>query len=158
RLGHWLAAQRPQDFASLQPGVTDAQLDAFLTRFSFKLPTAFPALYRRRNGQPHDCFEHPPGDREFCSPGGFAESKAMLDSMIGHDFEEGWWRRGWVPFLHNGGGSYLCVDITAEEGGTPGQLVAFWKADADRPIEYASLEEWIERLVSSMEDGTIEIV
>jgi hypothetical protein len=30
-----------------------------------------------------------------------------------------------VPFLSNGGGSYLCLDVAAVDGGQVEQLVAF---------------------------------
>ncbi len=72
----------------------------------------------------------------------------MLDGMIGYDFDDPkYWRRGWVPFLHNGGGSYLCLDLLAEDGGDPGQLIAFWKQDSDRPIEYPDLRAWIQAVI-----------
>ena len=77
-----------------------------------------------------------------------AEAKELLDGMIGYDFDDPrYWRRGWVPFLHNGGGSYLCLDLVADDGGSPGQLVAFGKANDDRPVEYRSITAWLIALV-----------
>jgi cell wall assembly regulator SMI1 len=159
RMDRWLAANRPKYYAGLQPGATDTDLDAFEARFALKLPAAFRQLYRWRNGQ--DPMSSAPLhlNRSFETLGAITSTKELLDGMIGYDFEDPrWWRRGWVPFLHNGGGSYLCVDVAAEGGGRPGQLVAFWKADADRPVEYPSLEAWLAELVSSMEDGSLELV
>lgn len=66
-------------------------------------------------------------------------------------------RRGWVPFLHNGAGSYLCLDLAVEDGGEVGQLIAFWKRDQDRPVEYPSVGAWLAALVASMEDGSLEL-
>ena len=95
----------------------------------------------------------------FCSLEEVAETKDMLDGMIGHDFEDPHqWRRSWVPFLHNGGGSYLCLDLAAEDGGQPGQLIGFWKHDADRPIESPSMEAWLSELVALMETGKLELL
>ena len=51
KLDHWLSANRPDYYDGLQPGVTDAELDAFEVRFQLKLPAAFRDLYRWRNGQ-----------------------------------------------------------------------------------------------------------
>ena len=62
-----------------------------------------------------------------------------------------------MPFLHNGAGSWLCLDLAAQDGGRIGQLVAFWKRDDDRPIEYASMEAWLTKLVASMENGSLEL-
>jgi cell wall assembly regulator SMI1 len=159
RMDRWLAANRPDYYALLRPGATDDQIDAFEARCGLKLPASFRALYRWRNGQDPMSFAPLQMNRSFSTLEEITETKALLDSMIGHDFEDpGWWRRGWVPFLHNGGGSHMCVDVTAEDGGKPGQLVAFWKADEDRPVEFESLEAWLEDLVSSMEDGSLELV
>ena len=98
-------------------------------------------------------------NRTFCTLEDVAGSKEMLDGMIGSDFDlPRYWRRGWVPFLHNGGGSYLCLDVAAEDGGHPGQLIGFWKRDEDRPVEFPSVEAWLDNLVASMEDGSLELL
>ena len=116
RMDAWLAANRADYRAALQPGVGDDELDAFEARFSLKLPEA--ALYRWRNGQPNSSFDSLQDNRMFSALEDIADTKEMLDDMIGSDFEDpATWRRGWVPFLSNGGGSYLCVDIDAEGGG-----------------------------------------
>jgi cell wall assembly regulator SMI1 len=59
------------------------------------------------------------------------------------------WRAGWIPFAANGGGSYLCVDLRAEDGGTPDQVIEFWKADHDRPVVHTDLSGWIAHVVVS---------
>jgi cell wall assembly regulator SMI1 len=158
RMDRWLAANRPDYYALLQAGVSDSDLDAFESRFAMKLPVAFRRLYRWRNGQDPRSYDAMQDNRSFCTLDDVAETKAMLDGMIGSDFEDPrYWRRGWIPFLHNGGGSYLCLDLAAEDGGEIGQLIAFWKQDQDRPVEFASMEAWLKALVTSMEDGTLEL-
>jgi cell wall assembly regulator SMI1 len=158
RLDRWLAANRPDYYALLQPGATDAQLDAFEARFSLRLPDAFRQLYRWRDGQNRRSFEPLYLNRTFSTLEDIADTKELLDDLIGSDFDDPtYWRLGWVPFLHNGGGSHLCLDLAAEDGGTPGQLIGFWKADQDRPVEHPNLESWLEKLVSSMEDGSLEL-
>jgi cell wall assembly regulator SMI1 len=123
------------------------------------VPAAFRELYRWRNGQDPISFASLQGNRSFSTLEEIASTKQLLDGMIGYDFEDPrWWRRRWVPYLHNGGGSHLCVDVAAEDGGQPGQIVAFWKADEDRPVEYPSLEAWLADLVASMEDGSLELL
>jgi cell wall assembly regulator SMI1 len=159
RMDRWLAAHRPAYYALLQPGATDAELDKFEVRFSLKLPEAFRRLYGWRNGQDPMSSAPLQRNRTFSTLEEIASVKELLDGMIGYDFDEPrWWRRGWVPFLHNGGGSHLCVDVAAEDGGRPGQLVAFWKADKDRPVEYPSIEAWLAELVASMEDESLNLV
>src|SRR5262245_51589031 len=159
RMDRWLAANRPDYYALLQPGASDADLDAFEAQFSVKLPAAFRAIYRWRNGQEAMSSAPLQGNRSFCTLDEVASTKDMLDGMIGCDFDDPrYWRRGWVPFLHNGGGSYLCLDLAAEDGGQSGQLVGFWKRDEDRPVEFPNIEAWLADLVTLMETGELELV
>jgi cell wall assembly regulator SMI1 len=157
-MDRWLATNRPDYYAKLQPGVTDAALTEFENQFQLKLPNSFCALYAWRNGQRADCSASLQDNRMFSSLEDIATTKELMDGMIGTDFDDPkWWRRGWVPFLSNGGGDHLCLDLVAEDGGTPGQVVAFWHDGKDRAIEFASLDEWLETLVESMENGTLEL-
>ncbi len=143
-----LSASRPDYYSRLQPGASEEQLDALESVLPQGLPGAFRSLYRWKNGQPEYPFESLYGNRSFLSLEEIGEIKQMLDGMIGYDFDDPkYWRRGWVPFLHNGGGSYLCLDLLAEDGGDPGQLIAFWKQDSDRPIEYPDLRAWIQAVI-----------
>jgi len=158
RMDRWLASNRPAYYALLQPGTTDSELDAFEARFALTLPEAFRQLYHWRNGQEPGSSSPLQFNRTFSVLEEIASAKAELDSMIGADFEDPkYWRRGWVPFLHNGAGSHLCLDLAAEDGGQVGQLVAFWKRDDDRPVEHPNTEAWLAALVSAMEDGSLEL-
>jgi cell wall assembly regulator SMI1 len=158
RVDRWLAANRPDYYARLRPGATDAALDAFEARFSLRLPGPFRAFYRWRDGQESDCTASFQNNRVFMSLGEAAESKELLDGMIGADFEDPrWWRRGWVPFLANGGGDHLCLDVTAEDGGEPGQLIAFWHDWESRSVKYPNFEAWLGQLADSMEAGDLEL-
>jgi cell wall assembly regulator SMI1 len=155
RIDRWLAANRPDYYRHLQPGATADALDAFESRFSLRLPEPFRSLYRWRDGQEPACAASLQGNRMFSSLDEIAETKGMLDGMIGSDFEDaGWWRLGWVPFLANGGGDCLCLDVAAEGGGTPGQLVAFWHDWENRRVEFPGLETWLRHLADAMESGT----
>jgi cell wall assembly regulator SMI1 len=159
RLDRRLATDRPDYYAQLQPGVTDEALDAFQARFGLVLPGMFRALYKWRNGQRPECLRSLQGNRMFTSLEEIAGSKEELDGMIGLDFEDPrWWRPGWIPFLHNGGGDHLCLDLAAVDGGKPGQLIAFWHDWEVRSVESGSLGEWLSTLVESMDDGTIELI
>ena len=158
RIDRWLAAHRPDYYAQLRPGVEGAALDAFESQFSLQLPGAFRELYGWRNGQDPMSSDALVMNRSFMNLQDIADAKELLDEMIESDFDDPrYWRRGWVPFLHNGGGSYLCVDLGAEDGGTPGQLIGFWKADQDRPIEHPSVEAWLNNLADTMERGALKL-
>ena len=142
-----LLANRPGYYVKLPAGVTDAELDLFEQRFSLQLPAAFRALYKWKNGQPASCSESLHGNRMFSPLEAVTETKELLDGMIGFDFEdERWWRRGWIPFLSNGGGDHLCLDIEGQDGGQPGQIIAFWHDWEDRSVEWPTFDAWLEQL------------
>src|SRR5262245_2155106 len=88
RIDRWLAAQRPDYYSLLQPGVSDADLDAFDAQFSLTLPPAFRALYRWRNGQDPMSSAPLQGNRSFCTLEEVASTKDMFDGMIGYDFDD----------------------------------------------------------------------
>jgi cell wall assembly regulator SMI1 len=158
RMGRWLKTHRPDYYARLLPGVTGTQLDEFEARFGLKLPAAFRMLYEWRNGQEALCSASLYHNLMFSSLEDIAHIKELMDGMIGFDFEDPrWWRRSWVPFLENGGGDHLCLDLAAEDGGTPGQVLTFWHDDPDRPVRFPSFETWLVDLVESMESGSLEL-
>ena len=94
----------------------------------------------------------------FSSLAALTETKELFDGMIGEDFEDPrWWRRGWIPFLSNGGGDHLCLDLAAKDSGQPGQLLVFWHDAEERLVKYASFEAWLRQLVEAMENGTLKL-
>lgn len=156
RLDRWLATNRADYYAKLRPGATPKALKAFDSRFAVKLPSEFRELYQWRNGQADNASLQ--YNLMFSSLEEIADTKEMLDGMIGSDFEDPkWWRRGWVPFLANGGGDHWCVDLTAEDGGVPGQVLVFYHDEAYRGIRFPSLDAWLRNLVESMENGSLEL-
>ncbi len=80
-----------------------SQLDAFEQEFSCRLPEAFGQLYQWHDGQDPMASDAISGNRSFMSLDEIRDSKRELDGMNGLDFEDPkYWRRGWIPFLHNG--------------------------------------------------------
>jgi cell wall assembly regulator SMI1 len=157
RMDHWLAANRPEYYAHLLAGVTDAQLDAFEARFSLRLPAAFRQLYCWRDGYDQHCSESLVHNLMFSSLEDIARQKELLDDLIGSDFDDPRWWRSWVPFLENGAGDHLCLDLAAEDGGIPGQMLMFYHDWGHRPIRFPSLEAWLADLVESMANGTLKL-
>lgn len=149
RLDARLAELRPEYYAQLLPGLTDAEWGEFESRLGVPMPAAFRALYQWRNGQRDDA--NFLGNRMWMCAEDVIGTKELMDSMIGSDFEPGWWERGRVPFLHNGAGSHLCVDAVGANGNPPGCLVEFWNCDHDRPVVAQSLEVWLDQFVTSLE-------
>ena len=158
RLDKWLSANRPDYYGKLLRGASPEHLNAFEKKFQLQLPSGFRALYQWRNGQDPNCSASLQDNWMFSRLEDLSDSKETLDGMIGFDFEDPkWWRRGWIPFLSNGGGDHLCVDLSAEDGGAPGQLLTFYHDWEKRAVEHPNLQAWLTELVESMENGTLEL-
>jgi cell wall assembly regulator SMI1 len=143
-----LATNRPELYTTLRPSADEAGLDALQAILPVRLPPLFHALYQWRDGQVQDTRERF-WDVWFLLPlEEVCRCKEMLDAMIGHDFERpDWWCRGWVPFLGNRNGDHVCLDLTAETGGAPGQLLNFWHDWEDRGLTSFDLEWWVQGLI-----------
>lgn len=158
RLDKWLSANRPDYYGKLLRGASPEHLNAFEKKFQLQLPSGYRELYQWRNGQDPNCSASLQHNWMFSRLEDLSDSKETLDGMIGFDFEDPkWWRRGWIPFLSNGGGDHLCLDLTAEDGGAPGQLLTFYHDWEKRAVEYPSFQAWLTELVESMENGTLEL-
>ncbi len=64
--------------------------------------------------------------------------------------QDGWFRRGWIPFAADGYGNLVCVDIDPGPRGKVGQVVVFWHDDAERKVEAASLLAWMRRVAREL--------
>ncbi len=147
-LDRHLAAERPGLYAALRPGAGAAALDALQAMLPAPLPPLFRALYRWRDGQVEDTRECFWDVWSLLPLEEVCHCKDMLDGMIGYDFDRpGWWCRGWVPFLGNWNGDHVCLDLTAETTGEPGQLLKFWHDWEDRSLVSFDLEWWVQGLI-----------
>jgi cell wall assembly regulator SMI1 len=149
-----LARCRSDYHRQLQLGIPELALDPFQAQLRLELLPNFRLLYRWRNGQNPNCSASLIHNWMFSPLEEVISTKEMLAGMIGTDFEDqNWWKRGWVPFLSNGSGDHLCLDLTAELGGMPGQLISFWHDWDNRSVKFANLETWLRDVVKSIAGG-----
>jgi len=154
RLDTFLLRVRPGYYAQLRPGLNAEQFTEFAQAVGFTFPDEFRDLYCWRDGQA-DEFQSLCHNRYFMPS---AEVKSTWELMTGLQ-EDGewdqpqWWHRGWIPFLHNGAGSHLCVDLHGSFTTLSGQVIEFWNRDDDRPIVAPSFQVWLEHFVSTLERG-----
>jgi cell wall assembly regulator SMI1 len=154
RLDCWLAQHRPEFYASLKPGLTDLELAEFEQLVGFEFPKAFREFYRWRNGEEYlgDPFMY---NRTIMPQSDVREAWKELSGMqeCGEWEQPQWYCRGWIPFLDNGGGSYLCLDLHGSFTGKRGQVIEFWCKDSDRPIVAEDFLSWLTWFVDSLETG-----
>jgi cell wall assembly regulator SMI1 len=117
-----------------------------------------PHLYRWRDGQDLAVAKALVHNHMFMPLADSASSKALLDGMIGFDFDgSNWWRREWVPFTLSYGGDHYCVDIDADAGRAGGRIIDFWHDEATRPVIAPSFADWFDHLASMLEQGRLTL-
>lgn len=156
RLDKWFKSNRSAYYAKLQPGAADEEIHRFERLSGLLLPESFKALYRWRNGQPLDCYEAFHNNKMFLSLESIEESWTVLKELLeGGEFEiENWWRVSWIPFLDDGAGNHLCLDLEGTFTDHKGQLLEFWHDDSDRDILYPDFERYLETVVRCLEEQT----
>jgi cell wall assembly regulator SMI1 len=158
RADAWLQINRPDYHGILRPGVGDAALDAYAVRFGLELSTEFRELYGWRDGQDLAVSKPLVHNHMFMPLEESASSKELLDGMIGFDFDDpNGRRRGWVPFAESYGGDHYGADLDVEGGGAAGRVIDFWHDAATRNVRAASLADWFDHLVSTMEEGRLKL-
>lgn len=157
RLDAWLAAHRPGFHAALNPGATPAALDALAARAGHALPPLLRELLTWRDGEPFDRFAGLAPGQVWMSITRITEELQLMDGMAaaGEFGSPDWWRRGWLPFLENGAGDLVCIDLVGSFDGEPGQIIEFVHDDAARTITYPSLAGWLGTLVEALEAGLL---
>jgi cell wall assembly regulator SMI1 len=158
RLDAWLSRERPEFYAHLLPGLTDAALRDLETRLGRALPAEFQAFYRWRNGQDASYFESFFHNFSLMPAVHIVEAQRVLNDLLeAGDFDlPNWWSPQWVPFLYNGAGDHYCVDTGGSFGGVPGQVLMFNHDWENRDIEYPSFHAWLATVVEALEAGMFE--
>jgi cell wall assembly regulator SMI1 len=154
RLDRWLSENRPEYYSKLLPGATDEQLKSLKDSVG-ELPAGFEELYRWRNGQAPNCFKSLQENQCWMSLQDIQKARDTLNEMLdGEEFEQDhWWSKNWLPFLGNGGGDHLCLDLGEEFPGSKGQLLNFFHDYEDRSAEYPDFLTWLTIFVESLEAG-----
>lgn len=160
RLDAWLANNRPDYYAKLNPGLTDEELTTLENSLNVTLPEEFRILYRWRNGQSNEDYEALAFRMTLMPVDAVQSNWEMLTGLQKEGvFDEAFtWNARWVPFLENGSGDYLCVDTEGCFGGPVGQVIVYQHDDYRRAMIASSLRTWLEALVFGFETGLIASV
>jgi cell wall assembly regulator SMI1 len=169
RIENWIRANSPQVLEVLQPGASDAEIQALEAFLSIQFPDDVKNLYRLCNGQSKYGFGVLNG-REFLSlqrikdewsvwkdllDAGTFEDKNGRDqgSDPGIGIRNVWWSAQWIPLTYDGGGNHDCLDLNPAEGGNWGQIITMWHDDGERKIIAPSFRAWLEHFAEGLESG-----
>lgn len=145
----------------LNPGAGEAELNRAESLMDCEFPEEFRKLYLKQNGE---------GDRVFGVMSGFswmtlqsvtgnweALQNSAYDMISGKPdaVKEGGYRKGWIPFAEDGGGSYLVMDLEPGVKGSYGQIITI---DRNSNISYViaeSLGHFVEFIESGFRNGDL---
>lgn len=172
QLDQWYATHLPAVWKTLRPGVSDADLDAFEARTALHLPAAFRTLYRWHDGQDW-------------SVGGVLGLAFMplaeveFASMMWRDIAEGdgadinidiyvvshptgaireQYASPWVvPFLSDGGGNAVALDLAPDLCGQPGQVITTGRDQTHRYVLAPDLETFLREYLTRLEAGQVTV-
>ncbi|AIJ09094.1 MULTISPECIES: SMI1/KNR4 family protein [Edwardsiella] len=157
-LERWLQAHRPALLDDLNSPASGAEIRDLEQVIGASLPADFTACLLVHNGQ-KGLGGWLFGSWEFLSTQNILMSWSVWRDLLEEgDFEgkvarpaegirPGWWLPGWIPFASNGGGDYLCLDLTPAVGGDYGQVINVFHDVADRVVEMRSFSAWFTRFV-----------
>lgn len=159
KLQCYFEKNRKKYLDDLNSGASKEAIRLLEEKYSIELPSDFKEFYYWRNGQGHESEGTFKDNMMFMPVEDIIYSKEILDDCLdAGDFEiEGQWSKSWIPFMTNGGGSYICLDVEGLFTGLKNQIVEFWKADYDRPVEFPSIKAMVKTYVSALESGYFSV-
>jgi cell wall assembly regulator SMI1 len=174
RIEEFCRATLPGGATLFAPPVTEEDLVRAEQELGVTLPEDFKASYRIHNGQldrspgiilPHARTLLPVPRYRFMPLQSVIHSTKCLREVAADltrpsqrtavelGIQPAFWLPDWIPFASNGGGDYLCVDLSPAPEGTVGQVLDFNHEKAERPLLARSLAEFLDQLITALECG-----
>lgn len=135
RLQCWLEKHRPRYLSGLNPPATCADLSDLEAELGRPVPADLKSLLRWHNGQAKGFSGAFENAWLFMSCADIAAATSNADCPA-----------GWIPFLDNDAGDFLCLDSAAA-------VRAFCLGNSDHPVVAACLDDWLADFVSHVEKG-----
>lgn len=153
RLDALLQQYRPAYYATLSPPATEAEIVALEAEFQVTLPPELRLWFGWRNGQKG--FDNFFQNNMLHSVSSAAEAMRVNCEMLeAGEFElKNWWAPGWVPFLENGGGDHVCLDLEGTFTGQPGQIIRHWHDWESRTVLFPNLSAWLTAVIHAYEQA-----
>lgn len=165
RLDAWVAREVPLHHATLRPGVTDAALDAFEARQGVTLPPTLRALYRWHDGGNLFGLEFLSLERLAADRGLYADVAAdhmtdLDEVVVSHPpgaIRPLYVTGDWLPFLHDGGGNHVALDLYPGPAGRVGQVITVGPDESDRYVLAPDLDTFLREYLRRLEAGRVTV-
>lgn len=151
---------------NLNSAATNDELKSLSDTMKLEIPKEFIDFYKIHNGQTDDAMAiFPEGIllsiesiisewniwRELLEVGEFDECEVCADEGI----KNCWWNIKWVPFISDGGGNNICLDLDPDTNGKYGQVITMWHDSQEREILADSFREFLENYLNKLKEGTL---
>ncbi|GHG05490.1 hypothetical protein GCM10017783_17590 [Deinococcus piscis] len=171
RLDAWYAQYAPAIAATLRPGATEAELDALEAQLGQELPSDFRALYRWHDGQNWsvggvfglDWMPLAEVGSQWQMWADIARENSDMNLSI-HPLSyptgairEQYASAVWVPFLHDGGGNNVALDLGPDVVGQAGQVVTTGRDENHRYVLASSVEGFLREYLRRLESGQVVV-
>ncbi|MCD0175488.1 SMI1/KNR4 family protein [Deinococcus sp. 14RED07] len=164
-LDAWVAREVPLHHATLRPGVTDAALDAFEARQGVTLPEAMRALYRWHDGGDLFGLDFPRLESLEFQRVAWAELAAACMTDLDEDIVSHppgairllYATGDWLPFLHDGGGNHVALDMHPGPAGRVGQVVTTGRDEEHRFVLAPDLDTFLREYLRRLEAGWVTV-
>lgn len=131
----WLEQNAPDNAASLNPGATDEQLERLERETETSLTEAFREFYSLHDGQPWESGWVFP-DGQWMPVEQVLQAWRQSKQALGSD-----WQSGWIPFVFDGGASYLVSDQNRG-----GELICLWFEGDSPEVVATGIAAWLTEL------------
>lgn len=153
RLETWLKVYDPDLLVDLNPPAREANIQDLEQVIGAKLPAGFVACLKVHDGQKgmasslftvgrylslEDILSEWAVWRALFDQGEFDDRFSEPDPEI----KDGWWRLGWIPFVSNGFGDHLCLDLDPAPSGRIGQIIEVLHDFESRRVVSSNFDEW----------------
>lgn len=172
RLDAWYLQHVPTVHATLRPGLTDPELDAFEIGNELHLPSAFRALYRWHDGQ--DWSVGGVSRLEFPSMHQVAQARQLWRDIadgecadmnvtiytVAHPtgaIRKQYAQRDLLPFLSDRGGNHVALDFAPDLRGQAGQVITTGRDETHRYVLAPDLDVFLSRYLNRLERGRVTV-
>lgn len=172
RIDAWYKKYLPDVQATLRPGATDADLDALEKQIGLPLPADFRALYRWHDGQNWSVggvlgLDFAPLDQiaaDLTVWTDIAEDNDLAMNVmiytVSHPtgaIREQYASPLWVPFLNDGGGNHVALDLGPDVAGKSGQIITTGRDETHRFVLAPNTETFLRTYLSRLESGRVKV-
>jgi len=161
KLEAWLQHNDSKGFADLNPSAADLDIQKLEKNLGAKLPIDFTQSLKTHNGQQGNAGSLFSKGRYLRLDEILSEWSVWCDLLKQGEFDDrssdpdqgikqGWWNTGWIPFVSNGRGDHLCLDLDPAPGGCSGQVIEVSHDFESRSLVSSGFRQWFSSEVEIM--------